>query len=95
MEMADSLVIQSLHSFKERANLLLRLFNEIPQSLTEDRINFLIANELGPELLTLIISRQIKFNDLRIYNISCEYTDKLDSMLKQTRHLTIYKCNFR
>ena len=69
----------------------------MPQSLFEDRIKILIANELkSNELLTLITHlRQIKFNEIRLYNVTAEYTDRLDQMLKSTRHLKLFKCNFR
>ncbi len=60
--------------------MLIKLIREVPQRLVENRIKILIANELNSnELLTLItLHRQIKFNEIRLYNVTAEYTDKLD-----------------
>ena len=47
------------------------------------------------DLVSLIVKREIKFSDLYIYNLTTEYTDKIDSLLKSARNLKVFRSSFR
>ncbi len=81
-EFADRLVIQSVHSFKGQSSVLAGLFSRIPDNLIEFRTKLFLSGDFPIDLVNLIVKREIKFTDLYIYNMTTEYTDKLDSMFK-------------
>ena len=90
---ADRLVIQSVLPFRDRHSVLTSLFSDIPDRLAcAFRLKFYFAGDhLQTDLQQLLLKREVKFTDLFLYNITTEYTDRLDSVLKQARSLRIYK----
>ena len=67
----------------------------MPSRFNDFRVK-LMTNELPSELVNQVVKREMKFSDLILYNVvNTEYTDKVDSMLKSTRALRMYKSNFR
>ena len=96
-DFADRLIIQSVLPFRDRPTVLASLFTDIPDRLAcTFRLKFYFAGEhLQTDLQQLLLKREVKFTDLFLYNITTEYTDRLDSVLKQARSLRIYKSQFR
>lgn len=80
--------------FKGRAKLLETIFEAMPARLARECVK-LYSNELPSELVTVAVRREMKFSELLLCNLSCEYSDKMDSLFKQTRSLRIFKSSFR
>lgn len=55
----------------------------------------LISNELPLELVNLTVKRELKFSDMILYNVKAEHSDRVDSFLKSTRALRVYRSHFR
>jgi hypothetical protein len=96
-DFVDRLIIQSVLPFRDRPTVLASLFTDIPDRLACGfRLKFYFAGEhLQTDLQQLLLKREVKFTDLFLYNITTEYTDRLESVLKQARSLRIYKSQFR
>lgn len=70
------------------------LFRDLPSRFSDFGLKFL-TNELPNEVVTQVVKRQLRFSDLFLFNVTAEYTDRIDSVLKSTRNLKLYKCQFR
>ena len=93
-EFADKLIIQTIIPFKRRGLLLDQLFKELPSTFNEFKVK-LLTSELPNDLVNHVVKREMKFSDLLIYNVTVEYSDNVDSMLKSTRALRVCRSTFR
>ena len=94
LNFADMLIIQSVVPFKGRTAAIQSIFREMPSRLNECRVK-LFSNELSTELINQVVKQEIKLSVLLLCDVTAEYTDRLDSMLKSTRNLRIYRSTFR
>ena len=66
----------------------------MPDRFVDFKIKLYI-NELSIEVINASLKREIKFSELFLYQISTEYTNNMDSFMKSTKNLIIYKSSFR
>lgn len=67
----------------------------MPSRLNDFRIRLFIANELPNELVNIAVKREMKFSEIVLFNITAEYTDRIDSMMKSSKALRLCKSHFR
>ncbi|TNV81421.1 hypothetical protein FGO68_gene7059 [Halteria grandinella] len=95
VDFADKLIIQSVSPFKCRGQVLEALFREMPSRFNNFKVK-LYSNELPPaEMINQAVKREMKFSEIFLFNVNAEYTDKVDSLLKSTRNLRIFRSYFR
>jgi len=84
MNFADKIIIQSVLPFKDRNTVLASLFGNMPERLASTfRLKLFYGGEhISADLIQVLVKREIKFSDLFLYNITTEYTDRLDSLFK-------------
>ncbi len=93
-DFADRLSVQTVTPFKRRGQVLESLFREMPSRFNDFSVK-LMTNELPPELVNQVVKRELKFQDILLYNVTAEYSDKMDSMLMSSRSLRMFRCCFR